>query len=345
MLSRREFLVKCGVGALGTTALSLGGAGVLDALGSVREPDTAKIPVALQLSWVKDAEFSGFYVADKRGLFAKQGIKTTMTAGGPNVTAEQVIASGRAMIGLDSTDFITQARHQGAPLVAIGACFQKNPLGIMSLKKKNITSPHDLIGKKLGIPNGEQQQVTTFLKLNKVDPSKVHFVPYGTDPTPIANGSIDAALAFVTTDPYLLQSKGYETNSFILADFGYNVFNDCPFVTESTLKNHRSTLVKFMRAAIQGWEYNIAHPKYVVPLILDNYGKDLGFTYNSQYFQNAAQIPLMQDAATKAHGIFSMSEANIEVNMKTITEAGIKADRKVFDTSILEEVYAGANHI
>jgi ABC-type nitrate/sulfonate/bicarbonate transport system substrate-binding protein len=342
VLTRREFLQRAGYGVAGAAAIALAGPRAAEAAVRAAAPKT---PVSIQFSWVMDAEFAGYYIARSRGLFAAQGLTPSFTAGGPNVTVEQVVASGRAMIGLDSTDFITQAKNQGAPLVVIGACYQKNPLGIMSLKSKHITSPKDLIGKKLGIPNGEQNQVTTFLKLNKIDPSSVHYLPYGTDPTPIANGTLDAALAFVTTDPYLLQSKGYQTNAFTLADYGYNVFNDCPFVTETTLKQHRSTLVKFLRATIEGWQYDIAHPKYVVPLILDEYGKSLGFTYNSQYFQNITQIPLIDDASAKKHGLFTMAEADIETNLKTIKEAGIKPDPSLFDTSILEEVYHGTNHI
>jgi ABC-type nitrate/sulfonate/bicarbonate transport system substrate-binding protein len=350
VLTRRTFLAQSGR-RLAAASLAGASAGtLLDAYASSSSSAAsgsaaALTSASLQFSWVKDAEFAGYYIADKQGLFTKQGLNVSMMAGGPNVTSEQVVTSGRALIGLDSTDFITQARNQGAPLVAIGACFQKNPLGIMSLKSKNITKPRDLIGKKLGIPNGEQIQVTTFLKLNGINASDVHFEPYGTDPTPIANGDLDAALAFVTTDPYLLLSKGLKTNVFTLADYGYAVYNDCPYVTEDTLKNHRDTLIKFMRATILGWQSNIANPRYVVPLIINNYGKSLGFTYNSQYFQNVTQIPLMQSAATKAHGLFWMDPRGIAENMKTIAAAGIKPDKAVFNTSILEAVYGGAKRL
>jgi len=345
MLSRREFLRNAGIGLTGAAAIALTGSGAVAAAGRPRATERALTSFPVQLSWVKDAEFAGYYLADHLGYYKEAGLDVTLTAGGPNVTVEQVVASGRAIVGLDSSDFITEARDQGAPLVIVGAGFQKNPLGIMSLKKEHITSPKDLVGKKLGIPNGEQSQVTTFLKLNHVDPSSVHYLPYGTDPTPIANGELDAALAFTTTDPYLLQSKGFQTNTMLLADYGYNVFNDCPFVTEDTMKSHRAELVAFMKATIRGWEYNIAHPKAVIPLILGNYGKSLGFTYDSQYFQNVSQNPLYQDAATHAHGLFWMAPSDIAINLRTMSAAKIKTVPSIFDLSILEEVYHGAHHI
>ncbi|MCW2874825.1 ABC transporter substrate-binding protein [Actinacidiphila oryziradicis] len=358
MLDRRDFLKTSGAGMLGMATLAVGGSSLLAACsssgksgssssssGSTGGKSTPTSSAKLQLSWVYDAEFAGYYIADTLGYYPNNHLKMSMSPGGPNVTPEQVVVSGRAMFGLDGADYITSARNKGGSLVIIGAQFQKNPLGVLSLKKANITKPGDLVGKKLGVPSGQYDQIKSFLKINSVNPSDVTFVSYGTDPTPLANGSIDAAIAFTTTDPFLLQEKGYDTATFTLADFGYNIYNDCVFVTEDTLKNHRSELVDFMRASILGWQYNIANPSYVLPLITNKYGKPLGLSTNSQKFQNAAQIPLMQSAATKANGLFWMSDADIAVNLETITKAGIKADKAIFDTSILAEVYHGANHI
>jgi ABC-type nitrate/sulfonate/bicarbonate transport system substrate-binding protein len=352
MIDRRSFLTRSGAGLLGMAAVGTG-SGLLAACGSSQSSSStsngsgtaALTPLSVQLSWIFDAEFSGYYIADTRGYFASNGLHVSMTPGGPNVTVEQVVISGRATCGLDSVDFITSAKNQGGDLVVIGAQFQRNPLGVLSLKKSGITSPKDLIGKNLGVPSGEYDQIKAFLQLNKINPSEVKFVSYGTDPTPIANGTVDAAIAFTTTDPFLLQEKGYETSTFTLGDFGYNVYNDCIFVTRDTLKSKRAELVSLLKSVISGWQYDIAHPDYVVPLITGKYGKALGLSSNSQKFQNDAQIPLLQSAATKENGLFWMSANDIDVNMETLVKAGIKPDKSIFDTSLLEEVYNGASHL
>jgi ABC-type nitrate/sulfonate/bicarbonate transport system substrate-binding protein len=350
MLDRRDFLKTSGVGLLSLAA----GSSLLAACSSSAKKAGSSsgsgsggsaTAATLQLSWVYDAEFAGYYIADTLGYFEKNNLKVTLVPGGPNVTVEQVVVSKRATFALDGADYITTSNNQGANLVIIGAQFQQNPLGVLSLKKSNINSPKDLIGKKLGVPTGQFDQIKAFLKINKIDPSDVDLVTYGTDPTPVANGSIDAAIVFTTTDPFLLQEKGYETSTFTLAAYGYNIYNDCVFVTQDTLKNHRPELVSFMRASILGWQYNIAHPEFVVPLITDKYGKALGDSKSSQDFQNKAQIPLIQSDATRQNGLFWMSDADIEVNLETIAKAGIKPDKAIFDTSVLEEVYKGASHL
>ena len=352
MLDRRDFLKTSSAGLLGLATLAAGGSTLLAACSSSSADSSSSgstsgktTPAGLQLSWVYDAEFAGYYIADTKGYFAQNKLTVSMTSGGTNVTPEQVVVSGRAQFGLDGADFITTSVNQGADLVIIGAQFQRNPLGVLSLKKSGIASPGDLVGKKLGVPSAQFDQIKAFLRINNIDPAKVQFVTYGTDPTPVANGSIDAAIAFSTTDPYLLQEKGFETATFTLADYGYNIYNDCVFVTRETLASKRADLVNFMRAAILGWEYDVAHPDYVIPLITGKYGKALGFSTQSQLFQNKAQIPLIQSAATKEHGLFWMSEADIEINLRTMQKAGIKPDKSIFDSSILQEVYHGASHL
>jgi ABC-type nitrate/sulfonate/bicarbonate transport system substrate-binding protein len=350
MMNRRQFLRRAGAGAALTYA---GGATFLAACGGDNKSSSASGTTAkagttsdsVQFSWVMDAEFSGYYIAKEKGYYAAEGLDTSVVAGGPNVAVEGNVQAGKSLFGLDAADTITKARLEGAPFMMLGAQFQKNPLGVMSLKEKNILKPSDLEGKTLGVPAGSELIADAFLKTNKIDKSAVTYRPYGFDPTPIGNGELDAALAFVTTDPYLLKDKGIETNTFLLADFGYNVFNDLPFVTEDTLKNKRDEVVKWLRASIKGWQDNIADPSYVVPLIVNKYGKDLGFSNASQQFQNETQIPLMQSDATKANGLFWMSDEDIAANVETMNSVGIKADPAFFTRTILEEIYAGKSTI
>jgi ABC-type nitrate/sulfonate/bicarbonate transport system substrate-binding protein len=346
LIDRRQFLHRSGLGLLGAGAVAVGGSSLLAACSSASQDNAGSLTaLTLQCAWIADAEFSGYFIADTKDYYRQHQINITITPGGPNVTPEQVVASGRAQVGLSSADTITAAKNNGAPLVIIGTQYQKNPLGILSLKKSNINTPKDLVGKTLGVPPGSTDQITAFLTVNHIDPKSVNIVSYGSDPTPVANGSVDAAVAFVTTDPFLLQEKGFETSTFLLADYNYNIYNDCVFVTQDTLKNQRPNLVNFLRASILGWQDNLADPNYVVPLITDNYGKSLGLSADSQKFQNLAQIPLMQSPATRAHGLFWMDDAGIQVNMDTLTAGRFSPDKSIFDVSVLQEVYNGANHL
>src|ERR1700682_1235839 len=130
MLPRRQFLGRAaGAGA----AASLVGLGpLLTACGSSKSGTSAgtgttakgaTLKDSLQFSWVKDAEFSGYYIATEKGYYAAQGLDTSVVAGGPNVAVEGNVQAGKSLFGLDAADSITKARLEGAPLVMLGAQF------------------------------------------------------------------------------------------------------------------------------------------------------------------------------------------------------------------------------
>jgi ABC-type nitrate/sulfonate/bicarbonate transport system substrate-binding protein len=153
----------------------------------------------LQASWVNDAEFLGYFVALSKGYYAAEGLDVTYVPGGPDTVPETVLLSGQADIALTTPDTtVTAILKQKAPLKIIAAQFQKNPLGVVSLRKNNITKPSDLIGKKLAVPDVNQTSVKAMLTINHVDPTKLSIVPYQYDPTPLLKGDVDATIDFVT---------------------------------------------------------------------------------------------------------------------------------------------------
>jgi ABC-type nitrate/sulfonate/bicarbonate transport system substrate-binding protein len=351
-LDRRSFLRRSAGVAAGATLLG-GAPAFLAACGgssddkSSASPTTAKAkssPQSVQLSWVLDAEFAGYYLAKERGYYAAEGIDLTIIPGGPTAAIEATVAAGKANLGVSVPDLTALAMKEGGKFKVIGAQYQKSPLGIMSLKGKGILEPKDLVGKKVGVPASNRQSVDALLKVNKIDASSVHVVPYSFDPTPVANGELDAALAFVTTDPFVLKDKGIETDNFLLADWGYRTYNDTIFVTEDFLQKEPDTVAGFLRATIKGWQDNKADPAAFLPL-QQKLGKDLALSAQSQTFQNDSQIPLMEGPATEKNGLFWMDDEGIAANVEAMTSVGIPVTTSFFTTEVLEAVYKGKNRI
>jgi len=251
------------------------------------------------------------------------------------VIPESSLLSGRADVALTAVETTTLAiADQGAKFKIIGAQYQKNPIGVVSLKKSGINAPKDLIGKTLAVPPVNTISVEAMLKMNDIDPASVRIVPYAYDPTPLVKGEIDASLDFTTNVPYTIGQAGEEAVSFLLYDFGFTTYNDTVVVTEETLATKRKDLVAWLRASRKGWDENFVDPALWPPKWETTWFAGTGRTIANEIFFNTAQKPLMEAAG----GIFSMTEEGIAGNIEALSKVGIKATREMFDTTLLEEI-------
>jgi len=245
------------------------------------------------------------------------------------------VLSKKADVALSTVETVINAiTTQRAPLVIIGAQYQKNPIGIVSLASKPLRTPADLVGKTVAVPPVNRLTVEAMLKLNGIDKSKVNIVPYAYDPTPLVKGEIDASLDFTTNVPFTIKQAGQDATSFLLYEFGFTIFNDTVVVTEDTLKTKRKELVSWLRASRKGWEENLKDPNLYPPKFAATWYKGTGRTIENEIYFNNAQKPLIESPA----GIFSMTDEAIDKNIEALAQVGIKATKDMFDASLLAEV-------
>lgn len=310
----------------------MAGAGAL--LGGARRARAAaETAMAMQTSWVNDAEFIGYFVSRYKGWYAASGIDLDILTGGPDVIPESALLAGKAPLALTTPDTTIKAiATQGAKFRIIGAQFQKSPLGVVSLKETPINSPADLVGKTLAVPPVNMATVAAMLKINGVDRKSVRVVPYQFDPTPLLKGEVDATVDFVTDVPYTIGLQGRQAVSFLLYDFGVTLFNDTIVVTEAFLEAHRPLLVNWLRVSRQGWEENFKDTNLYPTLFRDSWFKGTGRDTANDQFANAANKPLMESPA----GILAMTEEAIGHNIAYLVSVGIEATRSMFDTTLLD---------
>ncbi|WP_299755028.1 ABC transporter substrate-binding protein [uncultured Boseongicola sp.] len=313
----------------------LGTVGAAAAASALPMRAMAATPMTMQAAWINDAEFAGYFLAMDQGYYADEGLDLTYLSGGPDVIPESTIIAGRADLALTTPDTTIKAIvDQGAPFKIIGAQYQKNPIGIVSLVGSGINSPTDLVGKTLAVPPVNVISVEAMLKLNNIAPSDVNIVPYAYDPTPLIKGEIDASLDFTTNVPYTISQQGAEATSFLLYDFGYTTYNDTVVVTDEILNTKRAELVAWLRASRKGWVENNADTTVWPPKWADTHFAGTGRTIDNEVFFNGAQKPLMENPA----GVFAMTEEGIEANLGALAEVGIVGSRDMFDTTLLEEI-------
>ncbi|MDQ1520401.1 MAG: hypothetical protein QOI55_1474 [Actinomycetota bacterium] len=350
-LDRRNFLRKTALGSMGLAVVGGGGLStVLAACGSSSNkssstPTSAGAPdfgtLAFQLSWIKNVEFAGEYFADTKGFYKKEGFsKVTLIAGGPTVSQDAVVASGKAFVCISAPDISAAAIKNGAPLVTIGAQYQKNPFAVMSLANKKIATPKDMIGKKIGVQATNEPVWNAFLKANKIDPSKINKVPVQFDPQPLVNGEVDGWFSFFTNEPNLLKTKGVDTFFFLLADYGYPLVSETYVVAKKSLESDRDKVKAMLRADIQGWFENFKDPAAGATLAATKYGKSVGLEVAEQTLESKAENSVILTDETAANGLFTISDKLIAENISTLKLAGVDITAaELFDMSVLAEVY------
>lgn len=292
-------------------------------------------PLSMQSPWINDAEFIGYFIGLTEGYYREEGLDYEYLSGGPTKVADQVLATGNAMVALSNPETtVNMILKEKVPFKIIGAQYQKSPLGIVSLAKNKITGPQDLIGRRVAVPDANQITLDAFLRLNKIDPKSVKTVPYAYDPTPLVEGRVDATVDFVTNVPFAIRQAGQEPSSFLFYDFGFKVFMDTVVVLEETIASSRNELIGFLRASRKGWTENFADPEKWPPRLMTTYFAGTNRTVENEIYFNRAQQPLMQ----ASQGYFSMSEDDIKNTIESLNSIGLKATREMFDTSLLAQI-------
>jgi ABC-type nitrate/sulfonate/bicarbonate transport system substrate-binding protein len=298
--------------------------------------------VSLRLSWIKNVEFAGSYIADTKGYYKAEGFSgVNLIAGGATATPQDAdVATGKAMFGISSPDITGTAVAKGAPLKIIGAQYQKNPFCIMSMTKSPINTPEDMYGKKIGVQATNESVWQAFAKAAKLDTSKITKVPVQFDPTGLTTGEVDGWFSFVTNEPNVLALKGFKVTTMLLADHGYPLVSET-YMTTADLISKKPELIKaFLRAEIKGWKDNIADPALGASLAATKYGKGLGLTTKEQTLESKSENALISTPETQKNGLFTVTDELIAENIKTLGIGGLKltADQ-LFDFSLLEAVY------
>jgi len=366
LLNRRAFLRRSGVATVGLATAGTGLSALLAACGSSSTASTSTTTAAsssttaggaagtvapgtygtfdFQLSWIKNVEFAGEYIADANGLYTAQGFSSVnIMTGGPTVAQDAVVASGKAMAGISSPDITGPAVAQGAPLVIVAAQYQKNPFCIMSLASKPINTPQDMIGKKIGIQSTNQAVWLSFLKANNITASQITEVPVQFDPTPLAAGQVDGWFSFITNEPIELANKGYQTVTFLLNDFNYPLVSETYMVDKATLSDakSRAKLKAFLTAEIMGWRQSLKDPSMGSHLTVTKYGSTLGLVESEQTQESVAQNKLILDSRTSTDGILTITPQQVEQNIATLALGGTKlTGSQLFDLSLIDEIYS-----
>lgn len=251
------------------------------------------------LGWVPDVEYADLWVALEHGYFAQEGIHLKVWPGGPNAPQPVVeLAARQADVGEAEWLPFLDAVLLGNDFVMIASIYPIHPGGLLSLPKRPIRKPADLVGARFLVQGpSERTTIEATFKLNHL-PLDYELVPVGFSPEALLNGAGDAYYCFIDNQPLTLEAMGMQPGRdfFVtrLDQLGYKVPSTLIFAQRETVRTHRKQLVGYLKARLLGMHENMRNPGYAASLAVDKYGADLGLNQQQQTRTNEMQIHLYQ---------------------------------------------------
>src|SRR3954454_18888680 len=264
------------------------------ALGMSRAQAAPKLTkVTLQLKWVTQSQFAGYYAAVAKGYYKKAGLDVTLKVGGPDITPETVVLGGQAQFGLDWLPNLFATREKGGKIVSVAQVFARSGMTELTWKDSGINTIKKMAKKKVGVwCCGNQPELFAALNKNGINPaskSAVTIVNQPFDMNLFLQRKIDAAAAMTYNElAQVLETKNSKTGKlYTLADqntfkmpsptVGTGMLEDNIFATQKYISDpsHSATITAFLKASFQGWIYCRDHVSDCTNIVLKN-GTALG---------------------------------------------------------------------
>jgi len=235
--------------------------------------DAGLTPVTLQLKWVPQAQFAGYFVALEKGYYKEEGLDVKIAPGGPDIVPEQQVANGAAQIGVDWVASLLPHQEQGMPLVQIAQIYQKSGLQLLTKKDSGIESPADLAGKNVGNwMGGNEFELLALFDKYELDPnSDLSFVKQAFTMDQFLTGELDAASVMTYNEYHVVLESGVPASDLKVIDMneeGVAMLEDNLFANSEWLADNKEVAAKFVRASIKGWQDAIKNPEEAVDIIM-----------------------------------------------------------------------------
>jgi NitT/TauT family transport system substrate-binding protein len=327
-------LAGCGVETATPTAVSGTDTNANPGGGSTAATCTKVDKLKLQLKWLHQAQFAGYYVAADKGYYQEVCLDVELLPGGPDVVPSQKVLTGAADVGIDWVGSTLANRDKGQPLVDIAQFYQSSGLLLISKKKTGINTPQDLKGKKVGVwTGGNEFEFRALMDKynfdNSIDNNKdMTVIKQGFEMDSFLNDKLDAASAMTYNEYNVVLEAGVkpeELNVIKYNDEGVGMLEDHVFTTEQNIKDKKDLLVRFLTAAQKGWVGAIKDPNAGVEATMARVDKSTTTReHQVSMMQEVAKLVIPSDSNSSKVGFIDPAKfqttADIALKFKVISK-------------------------
>ena len=240
--------------------------------------------VTLQLKWVAQGQFGGYFVAKDKGFYDEEGLDVDIKPGGPDIAPEQVIAGGGADVIVTWMAAALSARDKGVSLVNIAQPYAKSGLELICPKDGPVKTEADFKGHTLGVWffGNEYPFYAWMHKLGystEGGPDGVTALKQSFDVQPLVQKQADCISVMTYNEYWQAIDAGFKPEDLIVFNYsalGNDLLEDGLYVMQDKLKDpaFKDKMVRFVRASMKGWKYAVEHPDEAAEAVMDAGGQD-----------------------------------------------------------------------
>lgn len=235
--------------------------------------------ITLQLKWVTQAQFAGYYVAKHKGYYDDENLDVTIKPGGPDIAPAQVIAGGGADVIIDWMPAALAAREKGVPLVNIAQPFKRSGMMLTCRKDSGVASPDDFAGKTLGVWffGNEYPFLSWMSQLGLPTDGGaggVTVLKQGFNVDPILQRQADCVSTMTYNEYWQIIDAGLTPDELTVFPYeaqGVATLEDGLYVLEDNLADADfvERMARFVRASMKGWEWASANNDAAADIVLE----------------------------------------------------------------------------
>jgi len=241
-------------------------------LGTLYAKEAELKKVSLQLLWLDQFQFAGYYMAKEKGFYKDAGFDVKFKKFTNAIDVKDDVANGSSTYGVGRASLI-QYDSSGKKITLLAAIFQSLPNVLLTLKSSHINSLEDFKGKTLMQTDDILQGalVNIMLKSSDVLPSDIKLVEHTFNLEDLIDGKVDIYSAYISNEPYELRKRSIAFQSFYAYDEELNIYSDILYTSQKNATQNPKEVEAFKEASLKGWKYAFSHIEESVDVILQKY--------------------------------------------------------------------------
>src|SRR5919109_2153801 len=284
--------------------------------------------LTLQLKWVTQAQFAGYYVAKDKGFYDEVDLDVTILPGGPDIAPPQVIAGGGADVIVEWMPAALASREKGVPLVNIAQVFDRSGMMLTCLKETGIATPADFKGRTLGVWFfGNEYPFLSWMSQLGIPTEGgadgVTVLKQGFNVDPLLQKQADCISTMTYNEYWQVIDAGLPDSDLVVfkyEDQGVATLEDGIYTLEKNLKEPAMAdkLARFVKASMKGWDWAVANPDEAAMIVLKN--DETGAQTEKHQKRMMGEIAKLVGKAEKGTGY--LDEAAYERTVKILLAGG-----------------------